>query len=79
MNEDASRIRTVKLHVVIGILLCFFIQGGTDLVCADENYFLNVTPMGWDYGNVPVGTSSIASFDLATHATGVALYHRVTC
>jgi hypothetical protein len=33
-------------------------------VCADENYGLDVTPGGWDYGNVLVGTSAIARFDL---------------
>jgi len=31
-----------------------------------DNYFLDVIPMGWDYGNVPVGTFSTASFDLVS-------------
>jgi hypothetical protein len=54
----------IKFHIIIVIVVCCISVGTTERVCADENYFLNVTPMSWDYGNVLVGTQAIAKFDL---------------
>ncbi len=74
MNKGVNKIRKVKLHIILGILVCGIVLGSTDRVCA-ENWGLGVTPEGWDYGNVLVGTSQTITFDLESKGpTAVWIY-----
>jgi len=75
MNKGVKRIRSARIHVILGILLCGIVLGGTSRVCA-TNYYLGVTPNSWDYGNVSVGTSGTATFDLESLGpTAVWIYY----
>lgn len=61
MVGSASKIRYSRLRIVAGILFCQLILCGTTAVHAQD---LQVSPTGWDYGNVVVGTSETVTFNL---------------
>ncbi len=55
-NGITKRIRGVGFCVLVGVLLCS--------VVAVQAQDQSVSPTGWDYGNVVVGTSGSVTFDL---------------
>lgn len=62
LDNFRTGMRNVNFHAILSILVCFIILCSNNQGHAD-NFYLNVTPLGWDYGNVPVGISATVTFD----------------
>lgn len=70
MSIVASEIHRLGFYAAVGVLLC-----GVAAVPAQD---LSVSPTGWDYGNVVVGTSETVTFNLlAGPPTAVWTYYVV--
>ena len=59
MKKSVNRIRRVRFHIIVSILVCGIALITTGLIHAED---LEISPMSYDYGDVALGESRTATF-----------------